>query len=262
MSEDLRIAALGLGEAGGRIAADLMAAGVVVVGWDPDSTRHVDGVETAMSPSAAVQAVDVVLSANSAGAAVAAARECAEGLTAGQLYADLNSASPGVKAAVGEIVSERGALFVDVALLGTVPKHGLRTPSLVSGPGAEAFAERFSALGMPVEVVGPEPGAAAERKLLRSVFMKGLAAAIVESLRAAEAAGREEWLRAEIASVLVSADEALLERLVSGSRTHAVRRVQEMEAAAELERELGVEPHIASAAAAVLADLARAGVRT
>jgi siroheme synthase len=90
--------------------------------------------------------------------------------------------------------------------------------------------------------------------------MKGLAAAIVESLRAAQAAGREEWLRAEIAAVLVSADEALLERLVTGSRTHAARRVQEMEAAAELERELGVEPHIASAAAAVLAELAREGV--
>ena len=54
---------------------------------------------------------------------------------------------------------------------------------------------------MPVEVLGGEPGAAAARKLLRSVFMKGLAASCVESLRAARAAGCEDWMRAEIEAV-------------------------------------------------------------
>ena len=105
---------------------------------------------------------------------------------------------------------------------------------------------------MPVEVVGPRPGDAAGLKLLRSVFMKGMAAAALESLAAARAAGVEDQVRADIAGVI---GETLVERLLTGSRTHAARRVDEMQAAAAYVAELGVQPRIAAAAAAVLADL-------
>ena len=111
-------------------------------------------------------------------------------------------------------------------------------------------------LGMPVEVVSDRPGDAATLKLLRSVFMKGLAASALESLRAAEAAGHASWLEGEIAAVI---GEPLLERLVEGSRRHAVRRVDEMEAARELLLELGVEPRIAAASAASSPSSRRAG---
>jgi hypothetical protein len=42
-------------------------------------------------------------------------------------------------------------------------------------------------------------------------------------------------------------DESTLDRLVTGSRKHARRRVGEMAAAAEQLRELGVRPRIATA---------------
>ncbi len=167
------------------------------------------------------------------------------------IYADLNTAAPALKLEVAAIVgAER---FADVALLGPVPAKGLATPALASGPAAQAFAERFGPLGMPVEVVSERTGDAAAMKLLRSVFMKGLAAAAVESMQAADAAGHSDWLRREIAAVI---GEPLLERLLTGSRAHAVRRGDEMEAATELLRELGIEPRIASASAALLAGLA------
>jgi 3-hydroxyisobutyrate dehydrogenase-like beta-hydroxyacid dehydrogenase len=89
-------------------------------------------------------------------------------------------------------------------------------------------------------------------KLLRSVFMKGIAAAAIESLEAARAAGVEDRVHADIAAVI---GEPLLERLLSGSRAHAGRRVDEMRAAAAYVEELGVEPRVASAAAEWLADL-------
>jgi 3-hydroxyisobutyrate dehydrogenase-like beta-hydroxyacid dehydrogenase len=50
-----------------------------------------------------------------------------------------------------------------------------------------------------VDVLPGPPGAAAARKLVRSVFYKGLAAAVTEALRAARAAGCEPWLRDNIA---------------------------------------------------------------
>jgi 3-hydroxyisobutyrate dehydrogenase-like beta-hydroxyacid dehydrogenase len=106
---------------------------------------------------------------------------------------------------------------------------------------------------MPVQVVSDQAGDAAAMKLVRSVFMKGVAAAAVESVAAAEAAGHGDWLKEEIASVI---GRPLLDRLLEGSRAHAARRVDEMEAAAELLRELGVSPRIARASAELLAELA------
>ena len=194
----LVIAVLGLGEAGGALAADLAAGGADVRGWDPRPDR---GARATSAPDA-VRGSDVVLSVNDAGVAVQAAREVADELRDGQVYADLNTGGAPLKRELAGVVAPTGALFADVALMAPVPGTGVRTPALASGPGAEAFAARLAPLGMPVEVIGPEPGAAATRKLLRSVFMKGLAATCLESLAAARAAGSEDWMRDEIASVL------------------------------------------------------------
>jgi 3-hydroxyisobutyrate dehydrogenase-like beta-hydroxyacid dehydrogenase len=234
----LRVAVLGLGEAGARLAADLAAAGADVHGYDPLQGG---------APEEAVAGSDVVLSVNSAKAALAAARSAAPVL-GDAIYADLNTAAPSLKRELAGVVSR----FADVALLGPVPARGIATPALASGPAAQAFAETFEPLGMPVDVVSGEPGDAAAMKLLRSVFTKGLAAAAIESVQAAEAAGHTEWLKQEIAAVI---GRPLLDRLLSGSQAHALRRIDEMEAARDLLDELGVEPRIASASADVLRNL-------
>jgi 3-hydroxyisobutyrate dehydrogenase-like beta-hydroxyacid dehydrogenase len=130
----------------------------------------------------------------------------------------------------------------------------------VSGSGAEEFRAAFGPLGMPVTTVGPVAGAAAARKLARSVFMKGLAAAVGEALAAGEKLGCEDWLYAEIEGALTGADAGLLRRLVEGSRRHAGRRVDEMAAAAEMLDELGVEPRVTAASEAWLRTLAEGEV--
>ena len=201
-----------------------------------------------------------MLSLNSAAVAVEVAESAAPGLDPGALFADLNTAAPAVKRAAAEAVGASGAAFADVALLGAVPGRGVSTPALVSGPGAERFADALGALGMPVTPVGPEVGDASARKLARSVFAKGLAAAVGESLEAARALGCEDWLYADIESTLTAADAALLRRLVEGSRLHAGRRVDEMAAAVALLEELGVEPRVASATEQWLRSLARSEV--
>jgi hypothetical protein len=87
------------------------------------------------------------------------------------------------------------------------------------------------------------------------VFHKGLAAAALEALAAGRAAGLEEWLTADIAAELTRADGATLERLVTGSHEHAVRRVDEMEAAAQLLDSLGVPARVSRASQDWLRDL-------
>ncbi len=253
------VALLGLGEAGSILAADLVAAGASVRGFDPVEAEEIAGVQRAADARAAVDGTDVVLSVTTASAALAAARDAAGALRDGQVYADLNASGAALKRAVAAVVAPTGAQFADVALMGVVPRDGLRTPALASGPGAKAFAARLGPLGMTVEVLGDEPGDAAARKLLRSVFMKGLAAVCLESLRAARAAGCEDWMRAEIEGVLASADAALLERLVTGSARHATRRIGEVSDARELLAELGVEPRVTAAAGGWLAQLESEG---
>lgn len=247
------ITVLGLGEAGRRIAADLAGAGVDVFGYDPKVPSVPAGVVPAGDPAAAVAKSAIVLVLTSASTALSAAEAARPGLQPGATYADLNTASPALKRELALRVAETGARFADVALLGPVPAGGLATPALASGDGARSFAHALTPLGMPVEVVSDQPGDAATRKLLRSVFMKGLAAATLESLRAAETAGQASWLEGEIAAVI---GEPLLERLVDGSRRHAGRRAEEMRAAHDLLLELGVEPRVAAASASVLAELA------
>lgn len=66
------VAVLGLGVAGSRLAADLAAAGVDVRGYDPASIE-VARVARAIDPESAAASTDVVLSVNSAKAALDAA---------------------------------------------------------------------------------------------------------------------------------------------------------------------------------------------
>lgn len=250
------VGVLGLGEAGSRIALDLARAGCAVRGYDPAPRSAPEEVERAVSPVDAARDAALVLSVNAAAVALEVARDVAPALRAGQVYADLNTAAPELKRELAQAVEPSGALFADVALLGPVPRDGVGTSALASGPGAARFAELMGPLGMPVELVGAEPGEAAGRKLVRSVFMKGLAAAVVESLEAGAAAGIEEWVRAEIVRALEIPSAELVERLVAGTHRHAVRRREEMAAAAEYLLELGVEPRVARAAEALLAEVA------
>jgi 3-hydroxyisobutyrate dehydrogenase-like beta-hydroxyacid dehydrogenase len=248
------IGVIGLGEAGSAIAAGLAAAGARVRGWDPVAVPPV-GVEPVRNEREAAAGADAVLSLTSAATAKGIAESTAPALEQGQLFADLNTTAPGLKREAAEVVGVVGAVFADVALIAPVPGRGIRTPALVSGPGAERFAEIFAPLGMPVTPVGAEVGGAAARKLAQSIFTKGLAAAIGEALAAGERLGCEEWLYGEIERTLTGADAVLLRRLVEGSRLHAGRRVQEMAAAVEMLEQLGVEPRVAAASESWLRSL-------
>jgi len=123
---------------------------------------------------------------------------------------------------------------------------------LVSGEAAVPIARALTGLGGNAEAIAGPAGTAASRKLCRSVFYKGMAAAVTEALRASRAAGCEDWLRENIAEDI---GMDMLNRLEEGSITHAARRTDEMAAAAEQLRELGIPARIAVASRDWLAQL-------
>jgi 3-hydroxyisobutyrate dehydrogenase-like beta-hydroxyacid dehydrogenase len=251
-TDDLVIAVLGLGEAGGAIAADLIAAGATVRAYDP-AVDAPDGSVACAGEADAATGADIVLSVNSAAAATDALRAGRRGKP--KLWADLNTAAPKLKRELAELCAERGVAFADVALMSPVPGKGVATPALVSGTGSAQYAESINVLGGRVTALDGPAGLAATRKLLRSVFYKGMAAAALEALEAARAAGHEDWLRQNIVDELVASDERTLARLETGSVRHALRRSHEMAAATELLDELGVPPRIAAASRDWLRDL-------
>jgi 3-hydroxyisobutyrate dehydrogenase-like beta-hydroxyacid dehydrogenase len=230
----LSIAVLGLGEAGSLLARDLVRGGFAVRGWDPDLHGDLAEIPLAASFAAAVDGADVVLSVNWAIVALDVARATLPYLAPGRIYADLNTGGPALKEALAAIVAPSGAAFVDVAMMAPVPPLGIRVPMFLAGDGAEALAAVLRPLGTPLEIVGKRPGEAAARKLTRSVFFKGMSAAVCEALEAARAAGVEEWLRADITRTFVAADEKLLDRIVDGTYKHAKRRAHEMRDATAL----------------------------
>jgi 3-hydroxyisobutyrate dehydrogenase-like beta-hydroxyacid dehydrogenase len=252
------VAVLGLGEAGARYAADLLAAGVTVVGHDPVARPGIPGLRQVDGPVAAVRDAAYVLSLNSASVAAAVAADAAPGLRPGAVFADLNTGAPEVKRRVAETVEPAGAAFVDVAVLAPVPRRGLRTPVALAGSGRAELTRFLAAFDVPVEDAGPRPGAAAARKLLRSVFMKGIAAVLLEGLEMAALAGpgQEEWLREQIVGELTAADRAFVDRLVEGTPRHARRRLAEMRAVADYSADLGAGHDVTSATIARLERLA------
>ncbi|MGK0722275.1 DUF1932 domain-containing protein [Leucobacter sp. W1478] len=260
----MRALVLGLGEAGSIYARGLRDAGYEVVGFDPFTTLSETGVRQETDLAAATAGVDLTLSIVGARAAQAVADSAMPLLHAGSIYADLNTGSPELKAEIAALAEKTGVLFADVAVLAPVPRAGVRTPLLASGTGATALGEALAAASVPIEVISERAGDAAARKLLRSVFMKGLAGVILEAVGAAEKVGADGWLRDQIAAEFSGDSPALIQRLLDGSRVHAARRAHEVEDARDFLESLDQPSFVTQAARqwydVFLADSAERGV--
>ena len=245
------IAVLGLGEAGSAFASDLLAAGAHVRAYDP-AVKSPRGAVDCIDEAEAVSTAGLILSVNTARAALLAFQAAADHLACDAVWADMNTAEPSLKRHLSTLASTRGVAFADFAIMGAVPVGGLATPLLASGEGARRAATLLGTYGACVEVLDAPAGGAVERKLLRSVFYKGMSSAIVEALTAARAVGLEDWLWGNIAEELANSSEQSLHLIVSSTYRHAARRADEMAAATTMLTELGVEPDIAHAAEASL----------
>jgi 3-hydroxyisobutyrate dehydrogenase-like beta-hydroxyacid dehydrogenase len=254
----MRIAVLGLGEAGAIYARGLAERGADVVGYDPVVPEVPSGVTRASSVGDAVDRAEIVLSLVGASAADAVLGDALPRMTPAAAFADLNTGAPQHKRRLAAHAVEAGVPFADVAVMAPVPRAGLETELLASGDGAEVIADALGTFGLPIRVVGSAAGDAAALKLVRSVFMKGLAGLVFESLAAAEKIGAATEARAQIAGELGPDGDALVQRLLDGTRQHAARREHEMQDARELLDDLGTPTWMTDGTLAWLRSLATA----
>ena len=190
MTNSVKIAVLGLGEEAGAIAGALAAAGADVIGFDTAKIKR-PPVELAQSAEAAVAEADLVLSLNSSSVAARTAQSVAAALKPGAVYADLNAGTPAQKRKLAGLLP--AGAFVDVALLKPVTEAALPIDCEAAGEAADRLAQHLRPLGMNVTVVSATPGDAAARNLIRSLYAKGSAAVIADTLWAAKSMGLEAW---------------------------------------------------------------------
>lgn len=235
----MRIAVLGLGEAGSIYARGLAERGADVVGFDPQVNEAPAGVTRAPGIGDAVDGAGLVLSLVGATAADAVLEEALPRMGPSAAFADFNTSAPESKRGLAARAVAAGIPFADVAIMAPVPRAGIRTELFASGDGAGAAVDALAGYGLPIRRVGAHAGDAAGLKLVRSVFMKGLAALVFESLTAAEKIGATAEVRAQLAAELGPDGDALVQRLLDGTRLHAARREHEMIDTREFLDELG-----------------------
>lgn len=234
------IAVFGLGEAGSLIAGDLAGAGARVRAYDPADLTPPAGVLRVDEPETAVVGADLVMVITSATASHDVMDQTLNAISSSTIYADLATAAPGIKVELASAAAAKSVRFADVALMAPVPGHGLAVPSLASGDGAIRYQELINGLGGSVEAIGDVPGHAAARKLMRSIVTKGLSGLLIESMDLARAYDDTDWLRAHLVTELGLGDD-FIDRLLHGPAKHAGRRLEEMEAAAGLMTEIGLD---------------------
>ncbi len=256
------IAFIGFGEVGKRFSRDLIAnEGIRIAAYDiivddparrpalEEAARAI-GVTCAASANSACRGVDIVISAVTADQAEVAAADTARHLTAGQIYLDVNSASPSTKKRAAASVNKSGASYVEAAVMAAVLQPGIRVPILAGGPAAEAAATRLNKLGMNITPVASEYGRASAIKLCRSIMIKGIEALIVDSAQASRHWGVEREVYGSLAQTFPSiAWSELADAMAERVGKHGVRRAAEMREAAEMLTEMGLEPGLARAVA-------------
>jgi 3-hydroxyisobutyrate dehydrogenase-like beta-hydroxyacid dehydrogenase len=248
----MKIAVLGLGEAGSHFANDLVKLGIEVSTWDPDPKRTLDNrVRFAKNNIDAIDGADIILSVNLSKVSKAVAIELLPHLRAGQIYCEMNTSSPQLKLDIHQILAPSKVCFVDLAIMSPVPPYGIRVPLLASGDFGELLAEKLQPYHLNLTIYQGKVGEAAKLKLLRSIVYKGIAAVICEAMDAGAHFGLEDYMRQQIHSVM-NQDDALIDRFLEGSRTHAERRMYEMQTVVEMLESEGLHSNMSYSSAELL----------
>lgn len=250
----MKIGFIGFGEAGFNLAIGLGSEGPInIFAYDSMESDLLRGkliksnaqeADATLLPSAIelVESVDIIIAAVPSTITLEVCKSIIEHLRVNQIYVDVSASTPSVKEQIWEMIKNKDVLFVDAAMMGSLPKEKHRVPITASGNGAKKFKELMAPYNMKIETVGKKAGAASAIKLIRSIFMKGIATLMIEMLQAADAYGVSEEVIGSISKSMDGTDfTSHLDRLVTGSAIHCKRRGDELKGSIELLKEASLD---------------------
>jgi 3-hydroxyisobutyrate dehydrogenase-like beta-hydroxyacid dehydrogenase len=199
----MRVAFLGLGIMGSRMAANLAAEGFELSVWNRTAARAEEfaashgGVEVAASPKAAATDVDVVVSMVVDGPQVEAILlgedGAASGASPGTLFVDCSTIGPEEARRIGAALEERSLTLLDAPVTGSSPRAEDGTLTImVGGPGQDFARVRpvLDAMGELIVHAGPL-GQGQLVKVINNAVAASNAAVLGEALLVAKRAGAD-----------------------------------------------------------------------
>lgn len=169
------------------------------------------------------------------------------------LYLDANAISPMTAGAVGQVLSQAQASFVDGCIIGSATKLA-EAVVYVSGPRAEEL-RGLRDSGFSVEVLGPITGQASAFKIVYAGLTKGLQGLLTELLLGA----RKFDLLQEIMRRYEESFPGLVSKVgrsIAALPIHAGRRAEEMRELRETFRHHGLKAVMAPATQKILEQIA------
>lgn len=196
----------------------------------PRNYTVADNVSMIDTLSNLVQLSDIIIVAVPGDADESVFSQVLENNISDKLFIDICTTLPRIKNGIDNKVMLNKGLYVDAAILGSLPKYKNRVPLVISGSGASEFQRLYSKFCGNIQNVGSKAGDAITVKLCRSVYMKGLAALLIETRDISKELGIEEEVFSSIAESMNSDSfEIYSERLVNGTNMHCQRRKKELE---------------------------------
>jgi 3-hydroxyisobutyrate dehydrogenase-like beta-hydroxyacid dehydrogenase len=191
-----RIAFIGLGIMGSRMAANLRKAGFDVVVWNRTRERAEElGEPIAETPRAAAEGADAVITmvvdAPDVEEVLFGEDGAGKGMAEGELVIDMTTIAPTASRRIAERLAESGVRFIDAPVTGSKPKAEDGTLTIMAGGEAADFEEAkplFEAMGELVVHVGPT-GHGSMVKLLNNAVAATNAATLAEAFEVGESFG-------------------------------------------------------------------------
>jgi 3-hydroxyisobutyrate dehydrogenase-like beta-hydroxyacid dehydrogenase len=202
-----RLAFLGMGIMGSRMARNLRKAGVDVTVWNRTRSRAEEvGEPIADTPRQAAENADVVITmvvdSPEVEAVLFGEDGAAAALDAGALVIDMSTIAPSAVKRIAERLGEAGIAFVDAPVTGSKPRAEDGTLTIMAGGSDEDFARAkplFEAMGQLIVHCGPS-GHGQMVKLLNNALAATNAAALAQAIDAAERYGLDTDRMLEVMS--------------------------------------------------------------
>jgi 3-hydroxyisobutyrate dehydrogenase len=276
MARDERIAFCGLGIMGGPMASNLVRAGFELSVYTRTSEKGErfaaeQGTRAAATPREAAEGASVVITmvpdAPEVEELLLGEQGAVHGLAEGALAIDMSTIAPTAARAIADRLADDGVAFLEAPVSGSRPKAEDGTLTIMVGGAPENFERArplFEAMGERIVHVGPQ-GHAQLAKLLTNTMAAVNAAALAESVLAAERAGLSPEAFLEVAAgsagnstVLGLKGRPMFERDLTPlfKLEHMLKDVRHC---LEEARALGVELRLGSLAETLYAKAAEAG---
>ncbi len=128
------------------------------------------------------QKCDLIFSLVNSSASIDVAKKISCKMKEDTIFIDLTTSTSKMKSESEEIITSKKGIYVDGAIMGTVVIDKNRVPLLIAGNNAEEIKTELESLGFKPQTINQPNGGAASIKMLRSIFMKGLEALILETM--------------------------------------------------------------------------------